>query len=247
MPKEGTFFGIHYRDERAPMTKFVTVIKGRGLDYVIDLRKESPTYLEWESIELSEENALAVLIPAGFGHAFISLQNNTIQLYSVDRSGDGAHSKQINYKDSKIGLKLPVPISEISDYDLSAPFVSENDEENRMVFNGISKVFSTKDDRQYETIGAFWDEFSKKYGREKLRGLGYNWTTDTIEYVIGLKSGDIDNANCSVVLPNSGWIAVKGKTAELDMIYQEIYADGVLTYEIETFTDEGECEILYYR
>ena len=41
--------------------------------------------------------------------------------------------------------------------------------------------------------------------------------------------------------------AVKGKTAELDMIYQEIYADGVLTYEIETFTDEGECEILYYR
>jgi hypothetical protein len=50
-----------------------------------------------------------------------------------------------------------------------------------------------------------------------------------------------------VILPNSGWIAVKGKTAELDMIYQEIYADGVLTYEIETFTDEGECEILYYR
>ena len=47
--------------------------------------------------------------------------------------------------------------------------------EGRMVFNGISKVFSTKDDRQYETIGAFWDEFSKKYGREKLRGLGYNY------------------------------------------------------------------------
>ena len=40
---------------------------------------------------------------------------------------------------------------------------------------------------------------------------------------------------------------MKGKTAELDMIYQEIYADGVLTYEIEAFTDEGECEILYYR
>ena len=125
MPKEGTFFGIHYREESNPMTKFVTVIRGRGLDYIIDLREESPTYLEWESIELSEENAFAVLIPAGFGHAFISLQNDTIQLYSVDRSGNDAHSKQINYKDSKIGLKLPIPISEISDYDLSAPFVSE--------------------------------------------------------------------------------------------------------------------------
>ena len=129
MPKEGTFFGIHYREECDPMTKFVTVIKGKGLDYIVDLRKGSPTYLQWESVELSEDNALAVLIPAGFGHAFISLQNDTVQLYSVDRSGSDAHSKQINYKDSKIGLKLPIPISEISDYDLNAPFISESGEE----------------------------------------------------------------------------------------------------------------------
>ena len=125
MPKEGTFFGIHYREESSPMTKFVTVIKGRGLDYIIDLREESPTYLQWESFELSDENALAVLIPAGFGHAFISLQNDTIQFFSVDRSGDDAYSKHMNYKDPQIGLRLPIPISEISDYDLNAPFVSE--------------------------------------------------------------------------------------------------------------------------
>ncbi|WP_196809783.1 dTDP-4-dehydrorhamnose 3,5-epimerase family protein [Butyrivibrio sp. MB2005] len=147
IPKEGTFFGIHYREESNPMTKFVTVIRGRGLDYIIDLREESPTYLEWESIELSEENAFAVLIPAGFGHAFISLQNDTIQLYSVDRSGNEAHSKQINYKDSKIGLKLPIPISEISDYDLSAPFVSESGEEfvlDTPIWNVRTNAFYTK-------------------------------------------------------------------------------------------------------
>ena len=87
--------------------------------------------LEPASVSNAETGKLtfAVLIPAGFGHAFISLQNDTIQLYSVDRSGNDAHSKQINYKDSKIGLKLPIPISEISDYDLSAPFVSESGEE----------------------------------------------------------------------------------------------------------------------
>ena len=77
--------------------------------------------------------------------------------------------------------------------------------------------------------------------------LGYNWTTDTIEYVIGLKHGVIENANCSVALPDSGWISVKGKTAELGLIYQEIYAKGILTYEIEAFTAEGECEVVYYR
>ena len=74
-----------------------------------------------------------MLIPAGFGHAFISLQNDTIQLYSVDRSGNDAHSYHMNYKDPIIGLKLPISVSEISDYDLSAPFVSESCEESKIV------------------------------------------------------------------------------------------------------------------
>lgn len=123
MPKESTFYGIHYKEENSPMTKLVTVIKGKGMDYVIDLRKGSPTYLQWESIELSEENALAVQIPAGLGHVFISLQKDTIQLYAVDRSGADAHSEHINYSDPQIWLKLPMPVSEISDYDQNAPFV----------------------------------------------------------------------------------------------------------------------------
>ena len=54
-----------------------------------------------------------------------------------------------------------------------------------MIFEGISRVFSTVNEQQYETIGAFWDELSAQYGLENLRGLGYNWTPDTIEYVIG--------------------------------------------------------------
>ena len=62
-------------------------------------------------------------IPAGFGHAFITLQKDTIQLYAVDRSGADAHSEHINYSDPQIGLKLPIPVSEISDYDQNAPFV----------------------------------------------------------------------------------------------------------------------------
>ena len=85
--------------------------------------------LTMNQIRMVSSQLISNRIPAGFGHAFISLQNDTIQLYSVDRSGNDAHSKQINYKDSKIGLKLPIPISEISDYDLSAPFVSESGEE----------------------------------------------------------------------------------------------------------------------
>ena len=116
-----------------------------------------------------------------------------------------------------------------------------------MKFSGISKVFSTVDREQYETIGAFWDELSEKYGMENLRGLGYNWTDNSIEYAIGLKDGAIDNENCNIDLPDDGWITVKGNTDDLQKIYEEIYKDGPLKYEIETFYNNGTCMILYYR
>ena len=123
MPKTGTFFGIHYREENEPMKKFVTVVKGRGMDYLIDLRKDSETYLKWESLELTADNALAVLIPEGIGHAFISLEDNTMQAFTIDKTGVDGHSKQLNYAEEKIGLKFPVDISEMSDYDQGAPFL----------------------------------------------------------------------------------------------------------------------------
>ena len=123
MSRKGTFFGIHYREEADPLTKFVSVVKGRGLDYVIDLRKDSATYLKWEEIELSEENVLAVLVPAGIGHGFLAMEDNTMQFFAIDKTGKDGHSKQLNYTEKKIGLKLPIPVTDISDYDLNAPFL----------------------------------------------------------------------------------------------------------------------------
>ena len=116
-----------------------------------------------------------------------------------------------------------------------------------MRFIGISRVFSTINKDQYNTIGAFWDELSEKYGMENLRGLGYNWTSDSIEYVIGLKDGSMDDNNISVDLPDTGWTVVNGKYDDLQKIYEDIYQDGPLKYEIETFNDDGTCEIWYIR
>lgn len=70
-----------------------------------------------------------------------------------------------------------------------------------MKFIGISRVFSIINNEQYKTIGAFWDELSEKYGMENLRELGYNWDNNSIEYVIGLNKGTIDNANFEIELP----------------------------------------------
>ncbi len=116
-----------------------------------------------------------------------------------------------------------------------------------MLFKGIGKTFSTENEQQYETIGAFWDELAAQYGRENLQGLGYGWTDSSIEYVIGLKSGEIKGANRSAELPDDGWTSVKGRTENLGRIYGKIYKEGSLKYEIERFSDQGDCEILYRR
>ena len=116
-----------------------------------------------------------------------------------------------------------------------------------MLFVGISKEFLLINEEQYNTIGNFWDELSLLYGMENLQGLGYKWDKHKIFYAIGLKDGVIKDANFRFELPDENWITVNGKTDDLKAIYDEIYKDGPLKYEIETFTNKGDCQIKYYR
>ena len=116
-----------------------------------------------------------------------------------------------------------------------------------MVFKGVSKKFLLTNEQQYNTLGAFWDEMALKYGLENLQGLGYNWQNDTMEYAIGLKNGVIANHNVCIELPNCGWRVVSGKTDDLKNIYDGVYKNGALTYEIEEFFEDGNCFIRYYR
>lgn len=116
-----------------------------------------------------------------------------------------------------------------------------------MVFTGISRNFLLMGEQQYETIGQFWDEMAAIYGLESLRGLGYCWENEQISYAIGLKNGYIEGYNIHIKLPDDGWVTVTGKTDDLKEIYDEIYQDGALTLEIETFNTDGTCQIRYYR
>ena len=116
-----------------------------------------------------------------------------------------------------------------------------------MVFSGISRDFDLTDEGQYETIGQFWDEMALLYGLENLRGLGYAWRGNTISYAIGLKSGDMENCNFRISLPDEGWETATGQTDSLKEMYDRIYQGGRLQFEIETFFRDGTCEISYFR
>ena len=120
MQKENTFFGIHYLTPGKSKGKLISVIQGSGYDYIVDLREGSPTYKQYETLNLSEKTPQILYVPAGFGHGFLSTEANTIQAFAIDvNDADGA-SKIVNYKDPEIGLNLPVKDIIISDYDKNA-------------------------------------------------------------------------------------------------------------------------------
>ena len=125
MPRAGTFFGIHYQTPERPGAKLVSLTSGRGIDYIVDLRPDSPTYLKWESVELSSDNDLMTYVPTGFGHAFLSLSDDVIMLYQTDFHGGKGVTGRLNCKEPSIGLSFPIPITEMADYDKNAPFLNE--------------------------------------------------------------------------------------------------------------------------
>ncbi len=120
IPHKHTFFGIHYQKSPAARGKLISVVQGKALDYIVDLRPDSKTYKQYKSFELNAETPLLVFIPAGFGHGFLTLEDNTIQAFAIDIDFEKDSSGIVNYKDPVIGLKLPVEDIIISDYDKNA-------------------------------------------------------------------------------------------------------------------------------
>jgi dTDP-4-dehydrorhamnose 3,5-epimerase len=79
--KKGTIRGMHYQIGKFKEEKIVTCIKGSLYDVVIDMRKNSPTYLKWFGIILSKKNKLSLHIPENFAHGFQTLEDNTEVIY----------------------------------------------------------------------------------------------------------------------------------------------------------------------
>ena len=102
-------------------------IKGRGIDYAIDLRKSSPTYLQWVGVELSADNKKQIYIPKGFGHVFLSLEDGTMNVMRFDEPFDQQFSRQIAYNDPDIGIKYPIENPILAPHDRNAPMLAESD------------------------------------------------------------------------------------------------------------------------
>ena len=123
IPKKGTFFGIHFQMGSHPQAKLIHLLSGRGMDYIIDLQRDSATYRKWIAVELSGDDNKCVYIPEGYGHAFMSLEDNTTQQFSVSEHFFLGESGVVRFDDPQIGLTLPIEITAISQQDMNAPYL----------------------------------------------------------------------------------------------------------------------------
>lgn len=123
---KGVIRGMHMQIEPFAETKLVRCVSGKVLDVVIDCRKNSETFLQYYAIELSENNAQALLIPEGVAHGFQVLEENSRLLYMHTREYSPEHEFSINCQDPRIGIKWPMKISLISKKDQEVPILTNN-------------------------------------------------------------------------------------------------------------------------
>lgn len=115
--KGGTLRGMHFQFPPAAETKLVRCPRGAILDIIVDLRPESPTYLEHISVELNEENGRALYVPERFAHGYQALRDNTETSYQVGEFYAPSCESGLLYNDPRLGLKWPLPVAVISEKD----------------------------------------------------------------------------------------------------------------------------------
>ena len=101
---KGVLRGLHYQLPPYAQTKLVRVIHGRVLDVAVDIRKNSPTFGKYVAVELSGENKKQLLIPRGFAHGFVVLEDDTVFAYKVDNYYSPECDRGIAFDDKNLNI-----------------------------------------------------------------------------------------------------------------------------------------------
>jgi dTDP-4-dehydrorhamnose 3,5-epimerase len=105
--RPGTVRGIHFQSHPEAQGKLVRCLSGKLLDVAVDLRRGSPTFAKWVSAVLSPEENNQLWVPVGFGHAFCTLEPNSIISYRVTSYYSPEHDKGVAWDDPEIGIDWP--------------------------------------------------------------------------------------------------------------------------------------------
>lgn len=134
----GVLRGLHFQKGEWAQTKLVRVVTGAVLDVVVDMRKGSPTYGQWEGYILSEHNHRQLLVPKGFAHAFLTLTPHVNFLYKCDNYYNVEADGGINFNSPELGIEWPIDLDKAitSEKDANLPTFAEFEAENPFVYGG---------------------------------------------------------------------------------------------------------------
>lgn len=131
--KNGTVRGLHFQLQPHSETKLVRSVCGAVLDVFVDLRRNSETFGQWDSIELSAENCKMVFIPRGFAHGYCTLTEASEVLYKVDNYYHPESECGLLWNDAAIGIAWPVSDPVLSEKDMRNMSLSEFIEKHRYI------------------------------------------------------------------------------------------------------------------
>ena len=121
---KGTVRGMHFQRPPHAEIKLVTCTRGRILDVAVDIRANSPTFLEHFSVELSEENGRSLLIPKGFAHGFQALSDDIRLIYAHSEPYAAEAEGGLHPEDPALAIDWPLPVQRLSARDAAHPFLT---------------------------------------------------------------------------------------------------------------------------
>jgi dTDP-4-dehydrorhamnose 3,5-epimerase len=135
----GVLRGLHFQKGEAAQTKLIQAITGVVLDVIVDLRKGSPTYAQWESYILSEYNHRQLLVPKGYAHGFLTLTPDVNFLYKCDNYYSAKADEGISFKSPELAINWSIDLAQAitSEKDAKWPTFTEFEDKNPFVYGEI--------------------------------------------------------------------------------------------------------------
>lgn len=131
--QKGSLRGLHFQYPPYSEKKIVNCLRGQVFDVAVDIRKDSPTFLQWHAEVLSAENKTSIYIPEGFAHGFQTLTDDCELLYLHSSFYRASAEGGLNYADPILNINWPLPLADCSDRDRHHPMIGES-------FAGVSVI-----------------------------------------------------------------------------------------------------------
>ncbi len=123
--QKGTLRGMHFQVPPSAEIKLLRCVRGSVFDVIVDIRKESPTFLKWFGAELSAENMLSMYVPEGFAHGFLTLTENAQLIYHHTEFYAPQDYRGIRWNDPSVGIEWPEQPTNLTEKDQNLPLIEE--------------------------------------------------------------------------------------------------------------------------